>query len=120
MPQCTEVRVEALAPDETRALIAHIAGGRQLPLAIVQEVTARTGGIPLFTEAVVRTILTSGLLREVEDRYELTGSLPSGLIPATLQDSLMARIDRLGADRPVAQLVATIGPQSSFELLQSV
>jgi class 3 adenylate cyclase len=120
VPQCTEIRVGAFPADDTRKLIAHVAGNRQLPLAIVQEVTARTGGIPLFTEAVVHTIISSGLLRELEDRYELTGPLPSGLIPATVQDSLMARIDLLGPDRPVAQAVATIGPQSSFELLQAV
>ncbi len=119
-PQCTELRVEALTADDTRSLIAYVAGSKPLPLALVQEVVQRTGGIPLFTEAVTRTILSSGQLRELEDRYELAGALPSGLIPATLQDSLMAHIDRLGADRPVAQLAAAIGRESSFELLQTV
>ncbi|HTW82369.1 MAG TPA: adenylate/guanylate cyclase domain-containing protein [Terracidiphilus sp.] len=119
-PQCSEIGVEALSTDDTRALVARIAGPKQLPLALVHEVAARTGGIPLFTEAVTRTVMSSGVLRELEDRFELTGPLPSGLIPATVQDSLMARIDRLGADRPVAQLAATIGRESSFELIQAV
>jgi class 3 adenylate cyclase len=119
-PHCTEIRVEALTADDTRALVTRVAGEKSLPLALVQEVAVRTGGIPLFTEAVTRTVMSSGLLRELEDRYELTGPLPSGLIPASVQDSLMARIDRLGADRPVAQAAATIGREASFELLQDV
>lgn len=119
-PQASEVRVEALNPDDARALIAHVAGPKRLPQALVRELATRTSGIPLFIEAVTRTVMSSGLLNELEDRYELTGPLPSGLIPATVQDSLMARIDRLGADKPVAQLAATIGRESSFELLQAV
>ncbi len=119
-PHCAEIRVEALSTDDTRALVTRVAGPKSLPLTLVQEVAARTAGIPLFTEAVTRTVMSSGLLRELEDRYELTGPLPSALIPASLQDSLMARIDRLGADRLVAQAAATIGREASFELLQDV
>jgi class 3 adenylate cyclase/tetratricopeptide (TPR) repeat protein len=119
-PDCTEIQVQALTGEDTRSLITRVAGPKSLPFALIQEVAARTGGVPLFTEAVVRTIMTSGLLRELDDRYELTGPLPSGLIPASVQDSLMARIDRLGAQRPVAQLAATIGREASFELLQDV
>jgi predicted ATPase/class 3 adenylate cyclase len=119
-PLCTEIRVEALTADDTRTLITRVAGPKSLPLALVQEVAARTGGIPLFTEAVTRTVMSSGLLRESEDRYELTGPIPSGLIPASVQDSLMARIDRLDADRPVAQAAATIGREAGYELLQDV
>jgi ABC-type transport system involved in cytochrome c biogenesis ATPase subunit len=120
LPGCTDIAVEALTTDDTRALVSRIAGTKALPLALVQEIAVRTGGNPLFTEAVTRTVLSSGLLRELEDRYELTGPLPSGLIPASVQDSLMARIDRLGPDRPVAQAAATIGRDASFELLQDV
>jgi predicted ATPase/class 3 adenylate cyclase len=119
-PDCAEIQVQALNGDDTRALITRIAGQKSLPFALIQEVAARTGGVPLFTEAVTRTVITSGLLRELDDRYELTGPLPSGLIPASVQDSLMAHIDRLGGHRPVAQLAATIGREASFELLQDV
>ncbi|HEX8711980.1 MAG TPA: adenylate/guanylate cyclase domain-containing protein [Terracidiphilus sp.] len=118
--RCTEVRVEALPAEDTRALVARVAGSKPLPLALQEELVSRTAGIPLFIEAVTRTILDAGILRELEDRYELTGPVPPGLIPATVQDSLMGRIDRLGADRVVAQLAATIGRESSFELLQAV
>ena len=119
-PQSREIRVEALNSDEARSVMAHVAGPKRLPMVLVREVVSRTGGIPLFIEAVTRTVISSGALTELEDRYELAGPLPSGLIPATVQDSLMARIDRLGPDKPVAQLAATIGRESSFELIQAV
>ncbi len=119
-PHCQTIHVEVLAPEDTRTLVARVAGPKPLPLALLEELVARTGGIPLFVEAVTRTVIDAGILRELDDRYELTGPLPPGLIPATVQDSLMGRIDRLGADRVVAQLAATIGRESSFELLQTV
>jgi class 3 adenylate cyclase/predicted ATPase/ABC-type transport system involved in cytochrome c biogenesis ATPase subunit len=115
-----EIQVGALSPDDTRGLVAKVAGPKPLPLSLIEELVARTGGIPLFVEAVTRTVLEAGILRERDDRYELTGPLPSGLIPATVQDSLMGRIDRLGADRAVAQLAATIGREFTFDLLQNV
>jgi class 3 adenylate cyclase/predicted ATPase len=119
-PLCQEVPIEPLAPDDTRSLVARVVGPKPLPPALLEELVSRTGGIPLFVEAVTRTIIDAGILRELDDRYELTGPLPPGLIPATVQDSLMGRIDRLGADRVVAQLAATVGRESSFELLQAV
>jgi class 3 adenylate cyclase/predicted ATPase len=119
-PRCRRVRVDALPPEDTRALVARVVGPKPLPLALLEELVARTGGIPLFVEAVTRTVIDAGILRELDDRFELTGPLPPGLIPATVQDSLMGRIDRLGADRVVAQLAATIGRECSFELLQAV
>jgi class 3 adenylate cyclase/predicted ATPase len=119
-PGCTVMEVEALSAQDTRSLVARVVGPKPLPLALLEELVTRTGGIPLFVEAVTRTIIDAGILRELNDRYELTGPLPPGLIPATVQDSLMGRIDRLGADRVVAQLAATIGRESSFELLQAV
>jgi len=119
-PLCQEILVKPLPPEDTRALVARVVGAKSLPLVLLEELVTRTGGIPLFVEAVTRTIIDAGILRELDDRYELTGPLPPGLIPATVQDSLMGRIDRLGADRVVAQLAATIGRESSFELLQAV
>lgn len=114
------IQVSALSPDETRLLVLRILGGKPLPLVLLEEIVSRTAGIPLFIEAVTKNVLEAGILQEVEDRYELVGAIPPRLIPATVQDSLMARIDRLGPDRPVAQLAATIGRECSFELLQAV
>lgn len=109
--------VEALPSDDTRALVAGVVGGKSLPDKVLEEIVARTGGIPLFVEAVTRTVVDAGVLEELDDRFELTGPMPTGLIPATVHDSLMARIDMLGEHKGVAQLAATIGRQFSQQLL---
>jgi class 3 adenylate cyclase/predicted ATPase len=115
-----EIAVEALPETDTRALIAGVAGEKPLPDELAEQITARTGGVPLFVEAVTRTVVEAGVLDEREDRYELKGPLPAGLIPEKVHDSLMARIDRLGPAKPIAQLAATIGRQFDFDLLQIV
>ena len=65
---------------------------------------AKTDGVPLFVEELTKMVLESGLLQEREDRYALTGPLPPLAIPATLHDSLMARLDRLATVKSLAQL----------------
>jgi predicted ATPase len=80
----------------------------------------KTDGVPLFVEELAKMVLESGLLREGEHHYELTGPLPPLAIPATLHDSLMARLDRLATVKDVAQLGATIGRTFAYELLQAV
>ena len=65
-------------------------------------------------------VLESGLLQEREERYELLGPLPPLAIPATLHDSLMARLDRLAMVKGLAQLSASLGREFAYELLQAV
>jgi len=76
--------------------------------------------VPLFVEELTKMVLESGLLREREERYELTGPLPPLAIPTTLHDSLMARLDRLATVKAMAQLGATLGREFSYALLQAV
>jgi hypothetical protein len=76
--------------------------------------------VPLFVEELTKTVLESGLLREGDGAFHLAGPLPPFAIPATLQDSLMARLDRLGAVREVAQIGARIGRQFSHGLIAAV
>jgi tetratricopeptide (TPR) repeat protein len=71
-------------------------------------------------EELTKTVLESGLLRETPGHYELTGPLPSLAIPATLHDSLMARLDRLAPVKAVAQLGAVLGRTFTYEVLQAV
>ena len=85
-----------------------------------QQLVATTDGVPLFVEELTRMVLESGLVTEREGHYALTGPLPSLAIPATLHDSLMARLDRLGAGKRVAQLGAVIGRQFAYALLRAV
>jgi len=92
----------------------------QLDPEDLREVVAKTDGVPLFVEELTKTVLESALLREHEDHDELTGPLPALAIPATLQDSLMARLDRLSTVKTVAQLGATIGRQFTYDLLQAI
>jgi predicted ATPase len=101
-------------------MIVRVTGDKALPPEVVEQIVAKTDGVPLFVEELTKMVLESGLLREGEERYELTGPLPPLAIPATLHDSLMARLDRLATVKDVAQLGATIGRTFTYELLQAV
>jgi predicted ATPase len=87
---------------------------------VLTQIIEKTDGVPLFVEEITKSLLESGHLKEVDDHYELIGSLSTFAIPATLQDSLMARLDRLVTAKAVAQYAAVIGRQFSYELLQTV
>jgi hypothetical protein len=84
------------------------------------QVIAKTDGVLLFVEELVKMVLESGLVQEEADRYVLTGPPPPLAIPATLQDSLMARLDRLTTARAVAQLGAVLGREFDYELIRGV
>ena len=113
----TQLTLGRLGRAQVEAMIERITGGKALPAEVVQQIVARTDGVPLFVEELTKAILESGLLQEREDRYELTGPLPPLAIPATLHDSLMARLDRLAAGKEVAQLAAILGRTFPYELL---
>jgi TOMM system kinase/cyclase fusion protein len=116
----TRVTLNRLPRRQAAELIAGVAHGKALPPAVVEQVVAKTDGVPLFVEELTKMVLESGLLQEREDRYELTGPLPPLAIPTTLHDSLMARLDRLAAVKGLAQLGATLGREFSYALLQAV
>ena len=82
--------------------------------------SVKSHGVPLFVEELTKMVLESGLLQEQAEHYVLTGPLPPLAIPATLHDSLMARLDRLAAVKGLAQLGATLGREFSYELLRAV
>jgi predicted ATPase/class 3 adenylate cyclase len=105
---------------EGAVMVERIARDKALPGEIVDQIVAKTDGVPLFVEELTKMILESGLLKEQEDRYELTGPLPPLAIPATLHDSLTARLDRLSTIKNLAQLGATLGREFSYALLKAV
>jgi class 3 adenylate cyclase/DNA-binding winged helix-turn-helix (wHTH) protein len=109
-----------LPPTQAAQMIDWVTGGKRLPAVVRQEVVAKTDGVPLFVEELTKMVLESGLLRERADHYELRGPLPALAIPATLHDSLMARLDRLADAKEIAQLGATLGRAFPYELLQAV
>jgi class 3 adenylate cyclase/predicted ATPase len=116
----TQVTLHRLAHPQATELIRRVAHHKALPPEVVEQIVAKTDGVPLFVEELTKMVLESGLLQEQEDRYELTGPLPPLAIPATLHDSLMARLDRLAAVKGLVQLGATLGREFSYALLQAV
>jgi class 3 adenylate cyclase/predicted ATPase len=116
----TEITVNRLAHAQVEQIVAGITNGKTFPAAVLQQVITKTDGVPLFVEEITKSLVESGQLRAVDGHYELTGSFSTFAIPATLQDSLMARLDRLVTAKGIAQIGATIGRQFSYELLQVV
>jgi predicted ATPase len=122
-PADAHVTMQALARLGRRdgtTLVERSAGGKALPAEILEQILARTDGVPLFLEELTKTIIESGLLREEDGHYALDGALPPRAIPTTLHDSLMARLDRLAPVREVAQIGAAIGREFSYRLLSAV
>jgi class 3 adenylate cyclase len=116
----TQVTLPRLPRQQVREMTGRVAHGKALPPAVVEQVVAKTDGVPLFVEELTKMVLESGLLQEREERYELPGPLPPLAIPATLHDSLMARLDRLATVKGLAQLGATLGREFSYALLHAV
>ena len=90
----TQVTLPRLPLRQAAEMTDRVAHGKALPPEVVEQVVAKTDGVPLFVEELTKMVLESGLLQEREERYELTGPLPPLAIPTTLHDSLMARLDR--------------------------
>ena len=116
----TPLTLNRLPRPQATQMTVRVTGGKALPSEVVEQIVIKTDGVPLFVEELTKMVLESGLLREGEDGYELTGPLPPLAIPTTLHDSLMARLDRLATVKDIAQLGATIGRTFAYELLQAV
>jgi TOMM system kinase/cyclase fusion protein len=116
----TPLALSRLTRHQVEEMVLRVTGGKALPAEVVQQIVAKTDGIPLFVEELVKTILDAGLVREEAERYVLNALLPPLAIPATLQDALMARLDRLAPVKDVAQLGAVLGREFAYELLRAV
>jgi class 3 adenylate cyclase/predicted ATPase len=116
----TSITLNRLPRRQVERMIERVTGGKILPTEVMQQVVTKTDGVPLFVEELTKMILESGLLQERADCYVLTSPLPPLAIPTTLQDSLMARLDRLATVKEVAQLGATLGRTFPYALLQAV
>ena len=116
----TQVTLPRLSRQQATEMTDRVAHGKALPAEVVAQVVAKTDGVPLFVEELTKMVLESSLLQEEEERYALTGPLPPLAIPATLHDSLMARLDRLATVKSLAQLGATLGREFAYVLLQAV
>jgi TOMM system kinase/cyclase fusion protein len=116
----TQLTLTRFTHPQVERMIAQLMHGQTLPGEVVQQMLVKTDGVPLFIEELLKMILESGLVREEDGRYVLTGALPPLAIPSTLQDSLMARLDRLATVREIAQLGAVLGREFSYEVIRAV
>ena len=116
-PSVTALTLSRLDPGQTRAIVERVTEGWALPEEILAQIVSKTDGIPLFVEELTKTIVESDLLTKTDSGYTLAGPLPALAIPATLRDSLMARLDRLAPIKEVAQIAACIGREFDDELL---
>jgi class 3 adenylate cyclase/predicted ATPase len=116
----SQLTLGRLGRAQVERIVENITGGRTLPDAVVTQVVAKTDGVPLFVEELTKTVIESGVVRAVNSHYELTRPLSALAIPTTLQDALMARLDRLGPAKEIAQIGATIGREFNYDLLQAI
>ena len=118
-PYVTALTINRLAERDIGAMIDRVVGNKLLPANIRQDIIERTDGIPLFVEEMTKAVLEAGS----EDAARRTAAaIPSPIlaVPASLQASLMARLDRLGSAKEVAQIGAAIGREFSHALLSAV
>jgi len=113
------LNLSKLTRTQSAAMVAALAS-KALPETLLEQILTRTDGVPLFVEELTRTVLESGELKDAGDHYEYAGSARSVAIPATLRDSLMARLDRFMPVREVAQIGAAIGREFSYEMIAAV
>jgi class 3 adenylate cyclase/tetratricopeptide (TPR) repeat protein len=114
----TALTLNRLGEREIAAMIDGVTGGRPLPERIRQDIIERTDGIPLFVEEMTKAVLEAE--SEGKARQAATPIPPALAVPASLHASLMARLDRLGPGRAVAQVGAAIGREFSHSLLTAV
>ena len=114
------LNLSRLTRAESSAMVSEVTSGKVLPPGLVEQIVTKTDGVPLFLEELTKSILESGGMKAVGDRYEYVDSGHSITIPATLRDSLMARLDRFAPVKEIAQIGAAIGRQFSYELIEAV
>jgi class 3 adenylate cyclase/tetratricopeptide (TPR) repeat protein len=107
----TQITLEPLGSGDVAELIERVAGGRELPAGLREQILARTDGVPLFVEELTRTVIEAGGSGALADPRNL---------PATLRDSLTARLDRLGTAKETAQLASVLGRDFTLEGLAAV
>lgn len=116
----TSISINRLAPSEVEQIVGQIAGGKTLPREVLDHIVEKSDGVPLFVEELTKTILESNVLTQSNGGYELSALTVETQIPSTLQDSLMARLDRVPYAKRIAQIGAVLGREFSYEVLASV
>jgi tetratricopeptide (TPR) repeat protein len=116
----TTITLGRIGRDDGASLVGQVTGGKKLPVEVLQQILARTDGVPLFIEELTKTVIESGMLADAGNRYTVAGPLPPLAIPTSLNASLLARLDRLAPAREVAQVGAALGRSFSYELISAI
>lgn len=116
----TPITLARLERPEVETMMSHLVNGRTLPGAVVDHIVAKADGVPLYVEELTKAIVGSGVLEDRGDGYVLNGALSQVHIPETLQDSLMARLDRIPRLREVAQLGAVLGREFAYDMISAL
>ena len=114
------VNLSKLTRAQSAAIVSVLARNRALPEALLEQILTRSDGVPLFVEELTKSVLESDELTETGDHFEYVAPSRAVTIPATLRDSLMARLDRFMPVKEIAQIGATIGREFSYELIAAV
>src|SRR5262245_37717837 len=120
LPNVGTLTLGRLDRSNVESMVGRVTGGRLLPAEVMKQIVTKTDGNPLFVEELTKTVLEAGILVEDAEGYRLDGPLPPLAIPETLQDSLMARLDRLAPVREIAQIGAAIGREFSYPLVRAL
>ena len=114
----TSLMLNRLGEREAATIIARLVGNKELPADVMAEIVERTDGIPLFVEEMTKAVLEA----EDEGARRTVAAVPSPVlaVPASLHATLMARLDRLGPAKAVAQIGAAIGREFPYALLAAV
>ena len=116
----TQIALNRLRQRQIVEMMTLKTGIRDLPDLVVQQIVERTDGIPLFVEEFTQMVWESGGFKEIDGEVAVTDSFSMAGIPATLQDLVIARLDRMDCDRELVQLAATLGREFTWELISSV
>jgi class 3 adenylate cyclase/tetratricopeptide (TPR) repeat protein len=120
LPNVSMLTLGRLDLQQVQVMVEQMTAGRRLPNEVMKQIIAKTDGVPLFVEELTKTVLEADILVEDADCYRLNGPLPPLAIPATLHDSLMARLDRLAPVKGVAQIGSAIGREFSYSVLHAL
>jgi class 3 adenylate cyclase/predicted ATPase len=120
LPNVSTLMLGRLDRSNVQSMVVRMTGGRMLPAEVTEQIVLKTDGNPLFVEELTKTVLEAGILVEDAEGYRLDGPLPPLAIPATLHDSLMARLDRLAPVKEIGQIGAAIGREFSYLLLRAL
>ncbi|MCP1845175.1 class 3 adenylate cyclase/predicted ATPase/DNA-binding transcriptional ArsR family regulator [Bradyrhizobium sp. USDA 4524] len=119
-PAIRRIALQKLAVHECKQMVAAVAGSDLVPRRIANQIVERTDGVPLFVEEFTRAIVDAGAIPRPAESHAPSGKLPESLVPASIHDSLMERLDRLGPAKRVAQIASVFGRRFNYDGIFSV